>query len=213
MPDSDSPSPLANLVDLLQCAQRGQRSAEEQFLTFVYTPILRYVYRFVRSVPDPSDAAQDLAQEVLIHICQKLPSCRAASEEQVLAWVLTLARNHAIDRSRSLQAATFVRLNSAFELLWASPACEPAQRDQTLTAVRRIVRQEFSRLPKQTQDIFALHRVSNASWPSIAVELGISASAAKRRYQRAQKSLAGRLLRRVSELPEQLRPSFLAHLL
>lgn len=85
-------------IQLIQRIGRGDRDAFEDFYKRYSGLVYSTAYRVLNSASD----AEDVAQEVLFMIWEKSPMFDA-SRGKPITWALTMTRNKAIDRLRSLQ--------------------------------------------------------------------------------------------------------------
>jgi DNA-directed RNA polymerase specialized sigma24 family protein len=64
----------------------------------------------------------------------------------------------------------------------------------------RVTVEAYAGLPAPTQRMFWTRLVEGATWAAVAADAGTSEAAAKRRLQRASRTLAGRVAARVRDL-------------
>jgi RNA polymerase sigma-70 factor (ECF subfamily) len=100
--DEESPEPRSGVLEaLLARVARGDQQAFETLYTAVAGSVLGLVRRVVR---DPSQS-EEVAQEVLIDVWRSATRFDAR-QGSALSWIMTLAHRRAVDRVRSVQAAT-----------------------------------------------------------------------------------------------------------
>lgn len=85
-------------IHLIQRIGMGDRDAFEEFYKRYVGLVYSTAYRVLNSASD----AEDVAQDVLFMIWEKSPMFDA-SRGKPITWALTMTRNKAIDRLRSLQ--------------------------------------------------------------------------------------------------------------
>ena len=199
---------IPGLVGWVRRAALGDEQALEDLLAGLYTPLLRFLMSRLRGHPDRDDLAQDLAQETLLRVCGSVARCRADTDAQVMAWVLKIARNVIADHVRSPSWLAEALLADEVDLDsvpkedgedW-NPAGSDEE-DVIMTLLGRVI----IGLPEELACLLWLHLVQRASWAEIGTELGTSPEGAKRRFQRAQKSLRTDMLRRIEGLSESER--------
>lgn len=199
--------PKPPLVALARAAAAGNRDALEHFLTEVHPILRRYASRVLG---EDRDLPSDVAQEALVRISIGLPQARAETEEQILAWCLTIVRHLAIDWLRRLRLepshGAVSGVGDAPAHLGGEGNIPPAPETVQLFRILSICEAE---LPLETRSILYLRLVEGAPWAELARELGVPMTAAKRRYQRAQRSLYQRVLQRVASLSEPFRDTIL----
>ncbi|MHB1068781.1 MAG: RNA polymerase sigma factor [Gemmatimonadaceae bacterium] len=122
---------------------------------------------------------EDVAQEALLRVWINRRRCRADTDAGVAAWIATITRCTAIDLLRSDWRVPTISID--VECAWNPPAdtLGEAPRGAALLA-------ELSWTLGETDAEVLWHRlVSNQEWSEIGQALGISWTAARRRYQRA----------------------------
>ncbi|MFE2722168.1 sigma-70 family RNA polymerase sigma factor [Kitasatospora sp. NPDC059327] len=93
--------PADELADLMIAAARGDQDSFARLYVALAGPVYGIALRTLRS---PSHA-EEVAQEVLIEVWRTAASYRP-ERGSVLAWALTIAHRRAVDRVRSVRAAT-----------------------------------------------------------------------------------------------------------
>jgi RNA polymerase sigma-70 factor, ECF subfamily len=205
--------PATSLVDLRRLAARGDRSALEQLLRRVQRGVQRYLQRRLPDRRDCNDLADDLRQEVLIRAVSALNRATFEDDRRLLAWLLVIARNVLMDhyraerrRPRSLPPAAMEALGDDASLAaWLHSGGSPGA--ELLDA---LVSEALRGVPERTQELVRLRVQMGHSWSEVGAALGTSASAAKRRFQRAQAALRRRILVAVDNLPPTERARLLA---
>jgi RNA polymerase sigma-70 factor (ECF subfamily) len=96
--DHASPADLEVEVDLLQRTGRGDRQSFEQLYERFSGVLFSTAYRVLNS----PEAAEDVLQDVFLQIWEKAP-LYDPERGKPLTWAVTLTRNKAIDRLRSVQ--------------------------------------------------------------------------------------------------------------
>lgn len=187
-------------------AANGDRNALENFLAHIHPILFRYL---LRSMRDEREVAADLAQEALIRISVGLPKARATTRAQVIAWSLVVARNVAIDFLRALRREPAEYAGSLTDASLIESTDGDHAPDFCMATLLSILRVAEGDLPDATRRILYLRLLEGAPWPSVAEEMGIAESAAKRRFQRAQARLRRQVLRRVTTLEFPLRTAIL----
>lgn len=192
-----------DLVERLLEAQRDP-AATEAFLIEIYPVVSRF---FSRALGADHPWVDDLTQETTIKVYDRLSTCRSSTERSVVAWALQVARNTWIDLWRS--GALLDRSEGGTEELsgWYDDA-EPSD----LKLLLQIVARAQDQLGAQAHEILYLRLVENASWSTVGDAMGLKASAAKRRFQRAQVKIRGRVLGEIRRLPPAQRAELFARL-
>jgi RNA polymerase sigma factor (sigma-70 family) len=179
------------LFELLRAAHAGDRSAHDALLLDLRLPIRRFLRSRFRFDVDPAMWLEDVEQETLLHVHCHLADCRATSDGELVAWVLMVARRAALDILRRPAEFNSMRLHAVLEGL-ADPDAGDEDSEPSLDVRRLVEAQQF--LPELDQELLWRRLVSQESWVEVGASLGLSWTAARRRFQRAQS-----FLRRLTE--------------
>ena len=144
-------------------------------------------------VKDPA-AADDITQETLLRLTQRLHTLRDA--ERLGAWIFQIARNAVIDHFRSAKKTEpFDEETYASEL--GSEAHRPLalEGEKLRRAVAAYVRSVVENLPEPYRGALRLTEFEGVSQVELAGKIGLSVSAAKSRVQRARTMLRAEMER------------------
>lgn len=195
---------------LMRRAQEGNVSALDALLVRLRPALLRYlVGRFARRWS--TEAAEDVAQETLVRVAERLRSYRGATDGEVYAWAFAIARNFALATLRSTLpetlpagdrvavAAVHGTNEAAVDLL----GDREFDRVAASTRMSRLVVQAYDTLPADAA-LLIWHRViEGLAWADIAAEHATTPAAAKRRFQRMQQTIRRRVLARIAGYPAE----------
>jgi RNA polymerase sigma-70 factor, ECF subfamily len=141
------------------------------------------VRRFIGARVNSAAVADDLTQEVLLKVLQRLPQVR--DPRRLMGWVIQIARNTVIDHYRSRRAAEPLTETDGAELPeTAAPA--PNEEGRLRDSLARYVRSVVQQLPPVYREAIELTEYDGLSQVELAARLGISISGAKSRVQRAR---------------------------
>lgn len=175
---------LRRLLEWRDRAVQGDDAALEALIKALHEP----VQRFLAGRLTGSYAAafvQDAMQETFIRVCNSLQTCTADNLGQLVRWVLTVARNCAMDTLRTNEIWSALR-NDPFIM---ERAREADIRNDVDAFLQKRLMSAYGELPAGTQQLLWEHLVCGASWAEVALSLGTTPTAAKRRFQRAQARL------------------------
>ena len=102
--------------DLVPRCRAGDEAAWRELVAHYTRKVFGVAYRFVGKVDD----AEDLTQEIFVKVYQSLDRYRPG-EGNFTTWLMTLARNHAIDDYRKRDRKS-TRLNSSHRLTSRMPS-------------------------------------------------------------------------------------------
>jgi RNA polymerase sigma-70 factor (ECF subfamily) len=168
---------LASDETLARKAQAGDRAAFERLCDRA----LPALYNRLRAQL-PSDAVEDVAQEVCIAVMKGIGRFRARSTFRT--WVAAIARNKVADyyRARGRRPVT-----TPLDPETNDPAAGIEWQE------RAMVRLALRRLPDHYKEVLLLRFAEGLPFDQVARALGISLEAAKSRYRRAVAAIAGEL--------------------
>jgi RNA polymerase sigma factor (sigma-70 family) len=152
-------------------------------------------YRFTGRV----DEAEDLTQEVFIKVYQTLDRYRE-SDGPFGAWLMAVARNHAIDHYRRGRQERLRRSDNPAVLETMPARGEHPIRTLEREERARLVHRGLRALPVDLRLPLILCDLQGLPYEEIAAELQIPLGTVKSRINRARLELAKRLLARRSDL-------------
>lgn len=191
-------APIGLLVTLAERAQRpGGAAALDELLARLREPIRQFVLSRVGWAADAEDFAADVTQETLVRVAMRLGQCRATTDQQLIAWVLTIARREAATMLRATHSILAVRsFRTEFERALSAEAAHRwvrAVNEDLLPdpegALLRVLAAVYDAEGATAGQLVRLHVVDRASWAEVARLLQTTPEAAKRRFQRAQRML------------------------
>lgn len=163
-------------------------AAEERSLFMhIYYTYRKQSFFVAKSILLDDFWAEDAVQETFIRIAKQIRVCRRLTEEQLKVYVLTAARNAALDiyrRERRLREGRVI-----FDEENMGPSRDPAFDAQMTSEARRIVTGVISRLPSSQRDVLTLWYVHDLTCEQIAVVLGKKSSAVYKALWRARRAL------------------------
>jgi RNA polymerase sigma-70 factor (ECF subfamily) len=178
-------------ADLLPRCRGGEEAAWRELVALHTRKVFGLAYRFTGRV----DEAEDLTQEVFVKVYQTLGRYRE-SDGPFGAWLMAVARNHAIDHYRRRKQERLRRTEDP-ALLEAAQARE----EHPVTGLereerKRLVHSGLRALPPDLRVPLILRDLQELPYEAIASELGIPLGTVKSRINRARLELAKRLLGR-----------------
>jgi len=202
VPDDDGRDCLASYstltttdADLLPRCRRGDEAAWHELVARHTRKVFGLSYRFTGRV----DEAEDLTQEVFVKVYQTLSRYREA-DGPFGAWLMAVARNHAIDHYRRRKQER-LRRSEDTQVLETMPArvehpVAGLEREERASLVHRGLRA----LPPDLRLPLILCDLQGMPYEEIAAQLSIPLGTVKSRINRARVELAKRLLARRDDL-------------
>lgn len=198
-----------DLLSLTRRTLRGERAAEEQLAVAVLAIATGVARR--RAPTALEEIGEDVAHDTWIVVRENLADVRATNSRQVGAWIASIASSRLGDRWRR-QKKRATRMQQYFALMVSSdrrksggrlgpdPDVEHGDVARGRAIVLRLVWQAYSELPGARQELLDLRFAQGETWQGVGAALGISGSAAKRRYQRLEEALRRDLDGRLKQL-------------
>ena len=182
-------------VDLLPACRGGDQAAWRSLVELHTRKVFGLAYRFTGRV----DEAEDLTQEVFVKVYQTLHKYREA-DGPFGAWLMAVARNHAIDHSRRGRQERARRTQDPLVL-----ETTPAREEHPIAGLEReerarLVHRGLRALPPDLRLPLILCDLQGLSYDEIAKSLEVPLGTVKSRINRARLELAKRLLGRRHEL-------------
>ena len=185
--------------DLVDRARGGDPEALETLVARAYPVVRRWA--LVRT-GDASEA-DDLTQDVLVQVIQRLDAYQGAS--RFTTWLYTVTRNAAADRFRRQKRRHRIEDDprTPSRVLPDAPACpdEVAARDE----LSGVVRAFFRELPPRQREVFDLADLQGLTSPEIAERLGIEPVSVRAHLFKARRALRARILEAYPALAEDAR--------
>lgn len=176
--------PYGPMMPPLPLIQRAQEGCPEA-LTALLDPQWAWVYRLAYRMTGHVEDAEDLAQEALVRMVQRLGTFRGDCAFRT--WAYRIALNVCLTAKTQRHEPTFD--------LESAPAADPRPGPET-QAVRHLLQaeigQEIRRLPAAFAQAVLLRHVEDLPYEEIAELLGISVALARIRVHRGMKRLRDR---------------------
>ena len=190
------PDPSLDLqaeIELLRRIGAGDLPSFEE----LYRRFSGMLFATIFRILNQQEAAEDVLQEVFLQIWEKAPLYDPVRGKP-LTWIVTLARNKAIDRLRSTQRSH--RLQSEVER--EAQAFDPAEERNSADALEaveqgKLVREAVRKLSKDQREAISLAFFSGLTQTEIAERLGEPLGTVKARIRRGMMRLREVLKNRI----------------
>jgi RNA polymerase sigma-70 factor (ECF subfamily) len=175
--------------DLVPRCRSGDEAAWRELVALYTRRVFGVAYRFVGKVDD----AEDLTQEIFVKVYQSLDRYRPG-EGNFTTWLMTLARNHAIDDYRKRRQERSRRTDDPAVLeTFPSGADSPLRALEKLDRVR-LVHRGLRSLPADLREPLVLCDLKGLPYDEIATILDVPLGTVKSRINRGRLELAKRLI-------------------
>lgn len=181
--------------DLLPRCRAGDEVAWRELVTLHSRKVFGLAYRFTGRV----DEAEDLTQEVFVKVYRTLDRYRE-TEGSFPAWLMAVARNHAIDHYRRRKEEMLRRADDPQVLEHMAASVEHPIAGLERQERARLVHRGLRALPPELRLPLVLCDLQGLPYDEIATALHLPLGTVKSRINRARLELAKRLLGRRREL-------------
>ncbi|HYQ86131.1 MAG TPA: sigma-70 family RNA polymerase sigma factor [Bacteroidota bacterium] len=158
-------------------------------LSALYDRYARLIYSLIRSVIKNHEEAEDLLQEVFVQLWERASTYDAA-RGSVYTWIVTLARNRAIDqvRSKSFQQQNKIAREVGPDMLYSPMENSPF--DLVVAEERsRKMRDALNQIPPEQSQVIHIAYFGGCSQSEIAAQLNIPLGTVKTRMRQGMKKL------------------------
>jgi len=174
----------AALSELVEAAQRGDRSAQGE----LYHRFASYVLSSARAIVHDEHEAQEICQDVFLQVFRKLPQLRQAG--CFVSWLGQIVSNRSINRAKRLG-----RVQSADPVSLASTCGRDRSPAQVCEAREEaaLVREGLAELNETDRQVLMAHYVRGESILEISAASQRPEGTVKRQLHFARKRLAARV--------------------
>ena len=167
-------------------------AGDEGALAEAYNEWSSLVHTLAARITADHDAAQDVTQEVFVHLWER-PQAYDPQRGALRTWLCLLARRRALDWSRRRQARARYQTTAGTAEL-ATHRGQPAVDDAlTWETEAKAVREAVRALPEAQRDVVLLAYFEGHTYRDVARELRIPEGTAKSRLRAALATVAHRL--------------------
>jgi RNA polymerase sigma-70 factor (ECF subfamily) len=163
----------------------GLRARDERAFLAVYELYADRVYAFAMRLSGRRDAADELFQHAWVRLAEHAP--RLGDDANLLAWLLTVARNHW--RSERRKAGTHARHEAALDP-GEDTAARPDERAERRATLARL-EAALMALPEQHREVLVVMiEADDVPQHELARILGLAPDVFRKRLSRARSALA-----------------------
>ena len=182
-----------DLPSLVEQVQAGKPAALERLIARVHIRVRTWAGRFT----DDADAADDVAQQVLVGLERRVKRFDGAS--RFTTWLFAVTRNVALtERRRNHRHALLIEQHGSLAVDRADATDDP---DAVRLAV--LVLRYFDALPRRQRQIFELADLRGMTPTEIATKLGMEPVTVRGHLFKARRSIRAKLLEHHERLLEE----------
>lgn len=173
-----------DLAEMVVRCKEGDRLAWEALVRATQGRVYAMAYGYVGD----RDAAEDLAQEIMVRVFEKLPTCR--DPHRFIPWLVSIARNVCVDHLRRDKCRRGGR-ELSLEECGPLPSSDQDPSERLQEAQRRwLVWRALRRVSRLAREMIVLREMQGLSHEEIASILAIPVGTVKSRANRARIELA-----------------------
>jgi RNA polymerase sigma-70 factor (ECF subfamily) len=185
------------VTPLVQRAQAGDQQALGDLLRRCY----QQIYRWALSLTGDRDDADDVTQDVLIRVHQRLGQFREQSS--FTTWLYRVTRNSAGDfHRRRVRRERAVERSARHERGQPGATATPLE-ELEASNVTELVKALFEELPERQREVFDLVDLQNWSPVEVSQALSMKPVTVRAHLHRARRTIRKRILERHPELMEE----------
>ena len=185
-----------DLPSLVEGVRSGRPAAVERLVARVQDRVRGWAARFT----DDEDAADDVAQEVLIGLERRVSRFSGAS--RFSTWLFAVTRNVALSqRSRDRRRAMLLERRLELEGIEQ----ETAEQDPDAVQLASLVMQYYDALPKRQRSIFEMVDLQGMTPAEVARQLGMEQVTVRAHLFKARRTIRTRMLEQHERMLKEYR--------
>ena len=184
MPSSSKSLEPIDDVELIQRVGLGDRACFEEF----YNRHSALIYSTAYKVLNNADDAEDVLQDVMFMVWEKSPMYEV-SRGKPLNWAITMTRNKAIDRLRSVQRRLRLKEDAGREMQPLLPEGSRPESTLDLGEKSQIVRSAVMKLNREQREVIEMAYFGGLTQLEISQRLQTPLGTVKARIRRGMQRL------------------------
>ncbi len=185
-----------DLPSLVEGVRSGRPAAVERLVARVQDRVRGWAVRFT----DDEDAADDVAQEVLIGLERRVSRFRGAS--RFSTWLFAVTRNVALSqRSRDRRRAMLLERRLETEGIEQ----ETVEQDPDAVQLANLVMRYYDALPKRQRSIFEMVDLQGMTPADVARQLGMEQVTVRAHLFKARRAIRTRMLEQHERMLKEYR--------
>lgn len=169
---------MTNYSTLVQKCTEGDVRSQRQFYELLKGKVMGICYRYSKTTEDANDIFQDAMIKVFNHMGEAL------EVDSVIAWVVKITINTAIDHTRKRRPILLAELDPTDTIEMTDKEASVIEKMEA-TEILTLLRQ----LPESHRCVFNLYMIEGYSHREIAMKLGIAESSSRVLLSRAKRHL------------------------
>ena len=168
---------------------------DEKALEALYDRYSRIVYSLVLAIVKQEEDAQDVIQELFLNIWEKA-SLFDPSKGSAYTWLITLARNRAIDRIRSRQHQSQQRIDRQIDIDTLFSLSDQSPIEGVISGERAsLVKKAMAELQENERELITMAYFGGYSQSEISEKLNLPLGTVKTRMRQGMKKLYSTLIK------------------
>ncbi|MEQ9297086.1 MAG: sigma-70 family RNA polymerase sigma factor [Cyclobacteriaceae bacterium] len=169
---------MTNYSTLVQKCTEGDVRSQRQFYELLKGKVMGICYRYSKTTEDANDIFQDTMVKVFNNMGEALVV------DSVIAWVVRITVNTAIDHTRKRRPKPFIEVDHSDTVEMTDKEASVIEKMET-TEILAFLKQ----LPESQMHVFNLYMIEGYSHREIGMKLGIAESSSRVLLSRAKQHL------------------------
>lgn len=162
-----------------------ENESDRDFMARLYTDYRLLMFSSIKKIINDQDVAEDLIQDVLVKLIEKIDLLRDFEHKRLAAYIVTACKNHARNYIRALHSRDI----ASFDDLPAEPPSETVMEDVVIS--KMLLEQLLARwgeLPENVQELLERKYILFQTDEEIALAMGGKPSSIRMKLTRARKA-------------------------
>ena len=162
---------------------------DRDFMESLYYTYKRLMYSEIRKIVRDTWDVEDILQNSLLRLITKIPLLRTLGRDQLVNYIISTARNTALNFVRDEKRATQFAFDETIDSLDASRPSDTALERLELIEMMQVVGDAWSQLDEKHKRVLELKYILEQSNEEIAKEFDIGANSVRMLLTRARNRL------------------------
>lgn len=162
-----------------------ENESDRDFMARLYTDYKLLMFSSIKKIINDQDVAEDLIQDVLVKLIEKIDLLRDFEHKRLAAYIVTACKNHARNYIRSLHSKDI----SSFDDLSYDPPSSIVMEDIVVNKMllERLM-ERWSELPEHVQELLERKYILLQTDEEMAASMGVKPSSIRMKLTRARKT-------------------------
>lgn len=160
---------------------------DREFMTFIYDQYQRLIYKTIYEITHDAWVTEDVLQETLIRLIDKIPLLRSQSRDRQVNYIITAATHTAYNYLRKRKNITVFAFDDEMDTALDADPIEAYLDQQSIQDDWNCLRRIWSKLDQRSRYLLEGTYILEKSSEEIAADLGIKVSSIRMALTRAKR--------------------------